>query len=96
MNIQINENTRLTTERSESSYGIPVLVVDATAYGRDDAGLMPALIEERLQREPEATRVLMRNLMEMETLASHLLVEAKLNGVAETDLTAILRWADGV
>lgn len=29
----------LTTERGESSYGIPVLVVDGNAYGKDD--IMP-------------------------------------------------------
>ena len=39
--IKLSDRISLTTERAESSYGIPVLVIDGTAYGRDDAWTQP-------------------------------------------------------
>ena len=36
MNINLNSRIALTNERAESSYGIPVLVIDGIAYGKGD------------------------------------------------------------
>lgn len=36
MNIELASGISLTTERAESSQGVPVLVIDGTAYGRGE------------------------------------------------------------
>lgn len=46
MNIKLNSRISITTERAESSYGIPVLVIDDVAYAIGD-NFMPALNEAR-------------------------------------------------
>ena len=37
MKITLTERIAFSTERAESSYGVPVLVIDGTAYGSADA-----------------------------------------------------------
>ena len=36
MNIKLSPRIALTTERAESSYGIPILVIDGAAFGPGD------------------------------------------------------------
>lgn len=36
MNIALSNRIALTTDRSESSYGIPVLIIDSSAFGAGD------------------------------------------------------------
>lgn len=49
MNINLAKNVALTTERAESSYGVPVLAINGVAYGSgDDFG---AALRDELRKD---------------------------------------------
>ena len=52
--IKIAKNVVLTTDRAESSYGIPVLVIDGAAYGPDEYFRGPLIAALIADAKPDA------------------------------------------